>query len=77
MSNRTNLDELVLLSDDEFRGRIQAARARVETRVQRCQDEGRDMSDRESQLSHQDRDELVALKDATRFGRPATGRPSR
>jgi hypothetical protein len=66
MSNkRTNLDELVLLPDAEIEERMRAAAGRVESRVQRCYSENRDLTPRESELSQQDRDELAALKDAT------------
>lgn len=64
MSKKTDIDELVMLSHDAFEGRMQAAAARVETRIQRAYDENRDLTQREKDLTYQDRDELVALKDA-------------
>ena len=64
MSKKTDIDELVLLSDDEINDRVQACAARIETRVNRAQDANRDLTARESDLSYADRSELVALRDA-------------
>ena len=64
MSRKLSLDELVVLSHDEFENRIEAAYARIKTRIERASNESRDFTDREKQLSEADRDELVALRDA-------------
>lgn len=64
MSRKLSLDELVVLANDEFEGRISAAYARIQTRVERATNEQRDFTDRERQLSEADRDELGLLRDA-------------
>lgn len=65
MGSKTDLDALVLLSDDELNERIRGAATRVQTRIQRCETENRSLTERERALSEDDRSELVALKDAT------------
>lgn len=64
MSDKTNIDKLIQLSDDAFEDRIRVAATRVETRIMRAEDEGRDLTDRERKLCYDDRSELVALRDA-------------
>ena len=65
MSNRTDVvDKLVELPDTELEQRLAAAYGRIETRIERCRTEAREMSDREFTLSEDDRNELSALKDA-------------
>ena len=61
---KQTLDELILTADDVLWGRVDQARSRIETRIERAQGEGRDFTDRERQLSEADRDELVLLRDA-------------
>ncbi|HZN81484.1 MAG TPA: hypothetical protein VFC01_17620 [Mycobacterium sp.] len=65
MSAKTDIDQLVLLADDALNSRVEAAAARIETRIERAMDGGRDLTQREYELTQQDRDELVALRDAT------------
>jgi hypothetical protein len=62
--SKTSLDQLILMSDDAINQRVAQARARIETRIDRCYDENRDLSDRELDLSTQDRDELGLCRDA-------------
>lgn len=64
MSKKYDLDELVMLTSDAFENRIRAARDRVQARMDRCETEQRSMTDRERDLSYQDRCELSALRDA-------------
>ena len=64
MSRKMSLDELVVLANDEFENRIEAAYTRIKTRVERASNEERDFTDREKQLCKADRDELSALRDA-------------
>ncbi|BBZ03605.1 hypothetical protein MCHIJ_30420 [Mycolicibacterium chitae] len=64
MSKRNNIDELVTVSDEELRGRLETVTARIQTRVDRAQTEDRDLSTRESDLTRQDMDELRAIRDA-------------
>ena len=61
---KQTLDELILTADDVLWGRVDQARSRIETRIERAQSEGRDFTERERQLSEADRDELVLLRDA-------------
>ncbi|MGE5694127.1 MAG: hypothetical protein ACM4D3_02520 [Candidatus Sericytochromatia bacterium] len=63
MSKATSLEYLRELSDSELEHRKSAAAERVETRIKRCTLENRDMTEREYQLSEDDRDELRALRE--------------
>jgi hypothetical protein len=64
MSQRTDVDALAQLPNDEFEERIRAAAERMELRSNRALYENRDMTERENQLSSDDRDELEALRKA-------------
>ena len=64
MSKKTNLDELVLLSEAELDGRVAACLQRKEDRDWRATVENRSMTSRETALTQQDADELSAIRDA-------------
>ena len=69
MPKKTDIDTLAELPLEEIEERIQPAAGRVEQRIQRCQAEERDLSERESDLCSDDRLELSALKDALQLRR--------
>ncbi|MGH3683301.1 MAG: hypothetical protein ACRDT2_23995, partial [Natronosporangium sp.] len=64
MPNKYDVEELAKLDRSEIEDRSVAARRRIETRVKRVQDEERDLTDRERELSYDDRNEISALDDA-------------
>lgn len=64
MSKKTNLDELVLLSEAELDQRLAAALGRAEDRNWRAIVENRDATSREQDLTQQDAQECSAIKDA-------------
>jgi hypothetical protein len=59
-----DIDQLSQMPLDQLEERIQLCRNRVETRSERCQSDGRDLSDREADLTADDVAELGALRDA-------------
>src|SRR5215212_6796781 len=64
MSQRTDVDALAQLADDERAERIRAAFERIEMRANRCRVENRDLTAREASLCTDDRDEHEALQKA-------------
>ncbi|MDY6871003.1 MAG: hypothetical protein SV966_10925 [Actinomycetota bacterium] len=62
---KPDIDELAQLPTEDREHRIQAAAERIETRLERARDHGRDLTEREAKLSEDDRAELEALKAAT------------
>ena len=69
MSKKTDVDTLAELPLTELEERIAMARERVETRVARATSQERDLTDREDDLTADDRLELSALKDALQLRR--------
>ena len=61
---KNDIEQLSQLPPDQLEERIALCRNRVETRAQRCTDEKRDLTDREADLTEDDRAELGALRDA-------------
>ncbi|WP_185292569.1 hypothetical protein [Mycolicibacterium litorale] len=68
-------DAAVLLPDTELESRSAACAERLNTRIERARDEGRDLTPREHDLCQADKDELVVIRDATeiRAARRAEG----
>ena len=62
--SRTNVDALAELPEVEINSRLAACIERVESRAARASSEGRDLTDRESDLSESDRQEMSAIRDA-------------
>lgn len=60
--SRNDIDYLIELPDTEINRRIRAAQERFETRSQRCLAEDRDLTEREVQLTEDDKAELRALR---------------
>ncbi|MPZ27412.1 MAG: hypothetical protein GEV12_13620 [Micromonosporaceae bacterium] len=59
-----DVDELTRLGRQELETRVAGASQRIEMRIKRAQDEERDFTTRENDLSYDDRAELGALRDA-------------
>lgn len=61
---KLSIADAVVLSDEELETRTAAAADRVNGRIQRAQDAGRDLLPREAELTEEDRGELAVLSEA-------------
>lgn len=64
MSSKTDVDQLIELPHEELEERLAVCRSRVQARIDRAQNEQRDLTEREAGLCQADKDEISALRDA-------------